>query len=108
MLWELLEHSINEYYNSTFSDAQNTMTYRKMLQTVYEIADAFNRNFKSRLKVALLFNNQMMEGITLLSCYKTGLVPIPLSMNYGRKQCNKIIEATQADVILTDTPSYLG
>lgn len=102
MVWEFILNRLIENKQSVFSDDSTQITYDKLIENVIHKGEVLKSKTKPKTKCCILCNNNFYTGIAMLSCWYAGLIPIPMSKNYGKDHCNKIIEVTQPDLIITD------
>ena len=51
---------------------------------------------------AILCNSEMATSMALLACFAAGITAVPISIRYGEKQCNKILNTIDPDGIIMD------
>jgi len=106
-VWEFLKEYIFSFYQSVWFDNENTYNYKQIIKLVEVHGDNLKVQLHPKSKCAVLCNKGINNAIAILSCWYAGMIPIPLSRNYGVNHCKSIIELTEPDiVILDDTLNY--
>lgn len=81
-------------------------SYSAYWESVDDVTAHFTGQFTPKTKCAILCRNQQNAAIALLSCWKAELVPVVLSMNYGREHCENIIAGVEPDIAIVDCDEF--
>lgn len=101
-MWEFLENKLRRYGEAHFVDKDRKFTYKEISALSVKHGEALKKRLDSGSKCAVLCENGLDAGLAILSCWYADMIPIPLSMNYGKIHCEKIIELTCPDILITD------
>ena len=105
MLQRFIQDNLGSRTGSVFSDDTNSFPYSTILARVEVIAKALSSALHRKAKCAVLCDSNLNAAISVLSCWRAEMVVIPLSMNYGERQCREILGLVEPDLLLTDNDS---
>lgn len=104
-MWKYVNEALKKNLKSKFiSDSQN-LTYEKILRFVKLRGEQLQKSFPRYSKCAILCEDEMYTALAIISCWFAGLIPIPLSKNYGEKHYKKILLQSKPNLIITDSDS---
>lgn len=71
----------------------------KICNSNYEI---LSNNYNHKIKAAVLCRNEINTALNILTCIRSNIVCIPLSIKYGKAFNDRIIYNSDPDIIFTD------
>lgn len=108
MLIDELLSSLDRYQDSVMVDTFGRYTFKEFKLEMNFISKSLQRISNNRFKCAILCTGELNAGLSTLSCFKAGMIVIPLSLRYGSKHCTRILEATKPSIIIIDDISNLN
>ncbi len=78
------------------------MSYQALLDAAVLHGNSLKSRLKPGAKCAILCDTGLHTAIGILACWAAGLTAIPLSKNYGKEHCAKILNCTEPDILFTD------
>lgn len=103
-IWKFLFDHMVLYNNSVIKSNYATYSYKNLLEKVGVVSTLFDNHMPVGAKAAILCKYQINTAIALLMCWKSGMIPIPLSTHYGKEHYENIIRNIKPDVLITDMP----
>lgn len=100
-LLDAIDHALSSYVNSTIKDCKAVSTYPSFRIRVLGVAENLSL-LAAKRKCVVLCNSQYNTALSILSCWYSGHIPIPLSELYGSTHTRKILDLIQPDLIITD------
>lgn len=101
-LYDLINEAFINYPKSVIKDQQICYSYAEFEKKVDRISEILKKKLQKKSKCAILCERNINTALYMLACWKSKMIPIPLSINYGRMHCDKILSFTQPNVILSD------
>lgn len=104
-MWKYISNIITGYPESLIysSDSeQTTYTYSEVLEKAKAHGDKLSKVIKPGNKCAIMCISEFNTAIAILAAWCAGLIPIPLSKNYGEQHCRSILDLCQPQVIICD------
>lgn len=108
MLWKFISERMAMYGESWISYTEHRYTFSKVLEKARFYGEKLKQKLEAKATCAVLCNNNYNTAIALLTCWYAGMVPIPMSLNYGESHCKKIIDGTKPTIIITDDFSIVS
>ena len=105
-MWNFILETMQNYPDSKLFSNEIIYTYSQIINMAEEHGEILKNKLHKTAKCAILCDSGINCFLAILSCWYAGLVPIPLSVNYGVENCIKIIELTQPDILIVDTDKY--
>lgn len=96
---------LNEHSDSKISDDYLNINYLELSNILKRHANILKSTLKRKSKCAILCHRGLFCAISILACWFSDLVVIPLSLNYGFEHCKKIVDLVAPDIIITDNLS---
>lgn len=101
-MWAFLFGRMSAYPDSLLFDGEEQCTYQQMLEQVRKVGDALAGACPAGTKCAVLCGRGLHTAQALLACWYADMVPIPMSVHYGRGHWDGIIAGTQPALLITD------
>lgn len=101
-MWEYIENCLKQHPDSVIGNITQKYTYGEVLKQAEDLSQKLTENFRKGGKCAVLCMDGYQAALSVLSCWRAGLVPVPMSMNYGIHACKSIMTAVDPDLMLTD------
>jgi long-chain acyl-CoA synthetase len=105
MLWEFISKRMTMFDKSWISDTERRYTYSEMLDNARLCGKKLKQKLAVKATCCILCTNNYNTAVALLGCWYADLVPIPISINYGERHCEIIINTTKPTIIITDDSS---
>lgn len=102
-----VENCLERYPDVRIVSGERIFRYRELLDSLAVHGENLKSVLKAKSKCAVLCNSGLNAAIAILACWYADMVAIPLSKNYGQAHCDKIINLTKPDILLTDIDDYL-
>lgn len=102
-MWKFIGEKLNERPEQYIFDSDTEITYKELHNICVEHGEILKEKIPAGSKCAILCGSGINSIIALLSCFYSGLVTVPMSLNYGEEHCRKIIETVSPDILITDT-----
>lgn len=99
---EFLFERMRLYPNSRIRDEEKEYTYLEFMEEAKRHGENLLQAFPCKSKCGVLCKSNLWTALALLACWHADMVPIPMSLQYGLKHCEQIIEETEPDVLITD------
>jgi len=103
-MWSFISKRMELYPQSRIISEEIEYTYASVLEMAEKLGSKLNKwnvnNYK--LKCAVLCRDGFYTMLGILAAWKAGMIPIPMSINYGEQHCMKIMEGTSPDLLVTD------
>lgn len=103
ILWKYIKKSMLRNPRQIICEETASMTY----EDVVVFSELFAKRLLSEKCCAIMCNNEMAAALALLACFAADVAAVPLSLRYGKDQCNKILELISPTAIITDTNGEL-
>lgn len=92
---------INAYPESLISDGIDTYKYYEFFDLCKEHANNL-RCINKKSKCVIVCENEINTSLAIITCWISGLVPIPISKNYGTQHCKLIIDFIEPQLLILD------
>ena len=103
-MWPFLKEKILLFGSQQIFDDNCTTTYQEVLVEVELLA----QRLKGEKCCAILCDSELMGAKALLACFAANVTAVPLSLRYGEKYCQNIIDYIQPTAVITDTKGELN
>lgn len=100
---EFLVQRMKQHPKSCLMENDESYTYQEVLNKMEALSNREPWSSLGKRKCAVLCKNTIHMAIAMLTLWRVDSVVIPLSMNYGKKHCENILEATEVDYIILDS-----
>lgn len=99
---------LNNSRTVLWSDDYETLSSKEIKERVYfACGDLIQISGGRKIKASVLCKRELNAALALLSCWCAGIVPVPMSDNYGSRHCDGIIDLTEPDLLITDEINYV-
>lgn len=105
-MWDVVKKSLERNRESWFYDGERNISYQEVKEMAEKIGCDLSHKLQKGSKCGVLCDNEMMTAIGILSCWSVQMIPVPMSMNYGEKNCTNIIESSELKYLITDNKKY--
>lgn len=103
-MWDFIYNNLKK--NILLFDDKKIYNYQALISTILIHGENLRKELQTKSKCAILCRSELNTALAILSCWYADMVPIPMSLNYGISSCNKIIETTNPDILITDDNSF--
>ena len=104
MLWQHISQWLTRTPSATLSDEDGRLTYSGLLAAAHKHGAVLQAALPEKAKCAIDCVKNRNAAIAFLACWSAGMVPIPLSRQYGKRHCDNIIRTMEPDLVITDAP----
>ncbi|MCO6018455.1 hypothetical protein CKN86_01315 [Carnobacterium divergens] len=102
-MWEFIEKYLEENENSIVECADFSFTYKE-LQTICCYHGGKLKSVLSKGDTCIILcKNNLYSSVAILSCWYAGVVPVPLTTNYGYEMCREVIKNVTPALLITDS-----
>ena len=101
-MWEYIKNWISQNPKSILFDKNTIISYDELMQTAEKNGNHLKKSLPAKTKCAVLCDKGINAAVSVLSCWYAGMVPVPMSKNYGQKHCQNIIDLVEPAAILYD------
>ena len=98
-LWSYIKNHMMRNPSSKICEGQSSLSFEET--AIW--AECFAKKLQGFHCCAILCASEMAAGMSLLACFAAQVTAVPLSMRYGEKHCNKILDTISPDAIIMDT-----
>lgn len=102
-LWKHIREQMLQHPYKTISEDGAQLTYEE----VVVFAEYFSSKIKNEACCVILCNNEMATAMAVLSCFAAEVTAVPLSLRYGEKHCQKIIDRINPTALISDIGGQL-
>lgn len=102
-LWFTIKEALLKKPKQTVNENEASMSYEELAL----FAERFAKKLDKQKCCAILCSSEMVTSMALLSCFAAGITAVPLSMRYGWKHCEKILDTVDPTGIITDSDGEL-
>ncbi len=102
MLWEFISERMALFNKHWISDTKQRYTYSEILINARIFGEKLKQELAFKSTCGILCSNNYNTALALLGSWYANLVPIPISLNYGERHCQKIIDTLEPTAIITD------
>lgn len=96
-LWAEIKKAMRRHPEQRILDEKRQYSY----ETVINYVEAWSASFASG-RYAILCDNEMNTALSVLACFCAGVTAIPLSARYGKIHCERIINNSDINYIISD------
>lgn len=97
-LWSFLKEKMLCNSQQTICEKGAKLSFEELIVW----AERFSKELEGIRCCAILCKSQMATAMALLGCFAAGVTALPLSLRYGEKHCQKILETISPDALITD------
>ncbi|ADA64976.1 AMP-dependent synthetase [Lactococcus lactis subsp. lactis NCDO 2118] len=101
-MWKFIEDTLKKTPCSVISSANQKLTYGSALSFIQLRGRQLKKIVPKHSKCAILCGDEMNTALSILICWFAGVVPIPLSHNYGKRHYKKVLLHCLPDLLITD------
>lgn len=106
VMWDFIKKQLLKNKNSYIAEYDGKKyTFQNLYQEIESVGNQKECSRLLRAKCVILCEKSIEAVKALFFCWKTNMIAIPLSLQYGESQCDSVIELTQPDYIITDNES---
>ena len=103
ILWKRIKEAMLRNPKQMICENQAKMTYEDMVI----FAEIFAKKLKDETCCAILCGSEMATAMAILSCFAAEVTAVPLSLKYGEKHCNKMLDMIGPSSVITDVQGEL-
>jgi len=101
-MWEFISDCLSRHATSTIYDDVSKFTYCEIAIAARVHGANLKTRLPSRSKCAILCESGLNTAIAILACWYAGMIPIPMSIYYGDKNCQGILSLTTPALVIID------
>lgn len=91
-----------QHADSRIRDEIQEYTFREFGEMASKAAEKLLVQNVSGLKCGILCENSLMTALGICAAWEAGMIPVPMSLQYGNRHCAMIAEEVGFDILITD------
>ena len=97
----LIEH-MRKHEEAVIYDEGQRYTYKEFVEKVRSIGSRLNDCGMSDGKCCVLCQSSLFTALGIFSAWEAGMIPVPMSLQYGTQHCLNIVAEVEPDILITD------
>lgn len=97
----LIEH-MRKHEEAVIYDEGQRYTYKEFVEKVRSIGSRLNNCGMSDGKCCVLCQSSLFTALGIFSAWEAGMIPVPMSLQYGTQHCLNIVAEVEPDILITD------
>ena len=98
-LWNYIKNEMLKTPEQIVCEDKATISYRNII----EFVETFAQRLEGQKCCAIMCNSEMSSALALLACFAAGITAVPVSVRYGYRHAEKIIDMIGPTAIISDT-----
>lgn len=101
-MWDFIYTYLKSNSSIEWIDTMGKISVNDIISKVIYIGQALQTKLPCKSKCSVLCNREINTAIGILACWYANVVPIPMAINYGEKNCDNIVNYTMPDMLISD------